>query len=70
MTLPDDIARLRAAHERLQAENTELRALVAQLQADLSAALTRIVELEQRHDDPPPFVKANRPHAPHQRPLR
>jgi len=49
-------------------ENRELRQLVAQLQHDLGLALeqltaaqARIAELEQHQQDPPPFVKPNRP---------
>jgi transposase len=49
----------KAAH--LRVENAELRALVAQLQEQLAAALARIAELEQQRRDPPPFVKPNKP---------
>ena len=41
MTLEEENARLRA-------ENAELRQLVAHLQAQLAAALTRIADLEQQ----------------------
>ena len=54
MTLADDNA-------RLVAENAELRALVTQLQEQLTVAQARIAELEQQRKDPPPFVKPNRP---------
>lgn len=54
MTLEEENARLRA-------ENTELRALVAQLQEHLAVALARIAELEQQRRDPPPFLKPNKP---------
>jgi hypothetical protein len=57
MTLEDEVASLRA-------ENAQLRALIAQLQDQLAAALARIAELEQQHQDPPPFVKPNRPPRP------
>src|SRR5438067_172960 len=46
---------------QLRGENAELRQLVAQLQAELGQARTRIAELEQQRTDPPPFVKPNRP---------
>src|SRR5215212_6578188 len=46
---------------RLVAENTELRTLVTQLQGQLTAAQARIDELEQQRQDPPPFVKPNKP---------
>lgn len=45
----------------LQAENAALREQVASLQAQLTAALARIVELERRPPDPPAFVKPNAP---------
>jgi transposase len=53
MTLEDEVAHLRA-------ENAELRALLAQLQQQLAAALAQIAELEQQRSDPPPFVKPNK----------
>lgn len=56
MTLADENA-------RLVAENAELRTLVAQLQEQLTAAQARIAELEQHRQEPPPFVKPNRPKA-------
>ena len=49
--------------ERLRAENAELRRLLAEVQAQLSAALERIAELEAQLKDrggPPAFVKPNR----------
>jgi transposase len=46
---------------RLLAENAELRTVVAQLQEQLTTALARIAELEQRPPDPPAFVKPNTP---------
>lgn len=53
--------------ERLRAENAELRRSMAEVQAQLAAALVRIAELEAqltgRHD-PPAFVKPSRPQAP------
>lgn len=56
MTLEDEVIRLRA-------ENAELQCLNTLLQEQLAAALQRIAELEQRRDEPPPFVKPNRlPH--------
>ena len=63
MTLEQEVARLRAA-------NAELRALVAQLQEQLAAALARIAELEQQPPDPPAFVKPNRPQPSHPKPAR
>src|SRR6266567_3339919 len=63
MTLEQEVARLRA-------ENAELRALVAQLQEQLAAALARIAELEQQPPDPPAFVKPNRPQPSHPKPAR
>ena len=63
MTLEDEVASLRA-------ENAQLRALIAQLQDQLAAALARIAELEQQHQDPPPFVKPNRPPRPDPTPPR
>ena len=62
-TLEDEVASLRA-------ENAQLRALIAQLQDQLAAALARIAELEQQHQDPPPFVKPNRPPRPDPTPPR
>lgn len=52
---------LAADNVRLVAENAELRALVTQLQEQLATAQKRIAELEQQRQDPPPFVKPNRP---------
>lgn len=46
---------------QLRGENAALRQLVAQLQQALAHAQQRIAELEQQRDDPPPFVKPNRP---------
>jgi transposase len=49
--------------ERLRSENAELRALLAEVQAQLKVALARIAELEaqlKQQDDPPTFVKPNR----------
>jgi transposase len=46
---------------QLRAENAELRQSVAQLQQEVAQARERIAELEQRRDQPPPFVKPNRP---------
>jgi transposase len=57
MTLEDEVILLRA-------ENTELRALVGQLQEQLAVTLARIAELEQERHDPPPFVKPNKPPRP------
>ncbi len=57
MCTPDEQSALRA-------ENAELRTLLEQTQAQLTAALARIAELEQNHGDPPAFVKPNRPKAP------
>lgn len=54
MTLEDEV-------ERLRAENTDLRAQVADLEQHLAAALARIAELEQQHRDPPAFAKPNTP---------
>lgn len=54
MTLEEEVARLRA-------ENVELRALVAQLQEQLMAALARIAELEHQRRDPPSFIKPSTP---------
>ena len=51
------IVALRGEIERLQAENTTLQAQIAQLSADLAAALKQIGK------QVPPFVKANRPKA-------
>lgn len=52
----------------LRDENGELRQLVAQLQRELGLALeqlttaqARIAELEQQRQEPPPFIKPNRP---------
>jgi transposase len=45
---------------RLRAENQELKQQLAQALEQLAAAQQRIAELEQHHDDPPPFVKPNR----------
>jgi transposase len=63
MTPAEEVARLRA-------ENAELRALVAQLQEQLAAALARRAELEQQRRDPPPFVKPNKPPRPDPKPPR
>ena len=49
--------------ERLRAENAALRGLLAEVQAQLAAALARIAELETQWDQegaPPAFVKPNR----------
>lgn len=54
MTLEEDVV-------RLGAENAELRTLVAQLQAQLAAALARIAGLEHQRRDPPSFIKPNKP---------
>ena len=54
MTLEDEV-------ERLRAVNSDLHARVGELEQALAAALARIAELEQHHDEPPPFVKPNRP---------
>ena len=56
MTLEDEVAALRA-------ENAVLR-------AQLAAALVRIAALEQQRDDPPPFVKPNRPKPAEPKPSR
>ena len=50
-----EIAAQRGEIERLQAENTALEAQIAQLSADLAAALQQIGK------QVPAFVKANRP---------
>lgn len=63
MTLEDENARLRA-------ENDELRQFVAQLQAQLAAALQRIADLEQGSPPLPSFVKPNRPKPPDSKPSR
>jgi transposase len=55
---------------QLRGENNELRQLVAQLQQELARARERIAELEQRRDDPPPFVKPNRPKSTEPKPAR
>jgi transposase len=55
---------------QLRGENAELRQLVAQLQEELAQARERIAELEQRRDDPPPFVKPNRPKSTDPKPPR
>ncbi len=55
---------------QLRGENAELRQLVAQLQAELAQARERIAELEQRPDEPPPFVKPNRPKSTDPKPKR
>ncbi|MEP7188411.1 MAG: IS66 family transposase [Roseiflexaceae bacterium] len=55
---------------QLRGENAELRQLVAQLQAELGQARTRIAELEQQRTDPPPFVKPNRPTSTEPKPKR
>ena len=54
MTLGDDNA-------RLVAENTALATRITELEQQLAAALARITELEQQRQEPPPFVKPNRP---------
>jgi len=49
--------------ERLRLENAELRALLAEVQAQLKVALARIAELEaqlNQRGDPPAFVKSSR----------
>jgi hypothetical protein len=46
---------------QLRVENPELRHLMAQLLQHLVAARQQIAELEQRRDEPPPFLKPNRP---------
>jgi len=56
MTVEDEI-------ERLGRENANLSGRVAELEQQLAAALARIAELEQQRQDPPPFVKPNRPKA-------
>src|SRR5947207_14814247 len=61
MPCPNEQELLRAENAQLRAENADLRALVGQLQEQVAAAQARIVELEQQHRDPPPFVKPNRP---------
>jgi transposase len=63
MTLEDEVQQLRA-------ENAELRALTAQLQQQLAAALARIAELEHERRDPPPFVKPNKPPRPEPQQVR
>jgi transposase len=55
---------------QLRGENAELRQLVAQLHQELAQARERIAELEQRRDDPPPFVKPNRPKSTDPKPKR
>lgn len=70
MCTPEQQSTLRAENAQLQADNTELRTLLEETQAQLTAALARIAELEQEHHDPPPFVKANRPKAPHAKPRK
>ena len=45
----------------LEEEVASLRAENATLREQLTAALSRIAELEQQHRDPPPFAKPNRP---------
>jgi len=54
MLLEDEVIRLRAENAELHRQNTLL-------QEQLAAALKRIAELEQQRDQPPPFVKPNRP---------
>ena len=59
--------------ERLEAENAELRRLLATSQEQLTAALARIVELEgelKRRTDLPKFVKRSRPKREGPRPER
>ena len=55
---------------QLRGENAELRQLVAQLHQELAQARKRIAELEQRRDEPPPFVKPNRPKSTDPKPKR
>src|SRR5262245_39290188 len=45
---------------RLRSENQELKQQLARALEQLAAAQQRIAELEQHHDDAPPFVKPNR----------
>lgn len=67
-TAREDLAALRAENAALRAEN-------AQLRADLSAALEviahleeRVAALEQRRPPSPPFVRANTPRPPAEKP--
>jgi hypothetical protein len=55
---------------QLRGENAELRQLVAQLQQELAHAQQRIDQLEQPPNDPPPFVKPNRPSSSEPKPKR
>lgn len=48
---------------RLQVENQDLKRQLAQALEQLAVAQQRIAELEQQRDDPPAFVKPNRPKA-------
>lgn len=54
MTLEEEVVRLRT-------ENQDLKQQLALALEQLAAAQQRIAELEQRRDEPPPFVKPNRP---------
>ena len=55
---------------QLRGENAELRQVVAQLQQELVHAQQRIAQLEQPPDDPPSFVKPNRPTSTEPKPKR
>lgn len=57
----EEIKALLAENERLRTEVAALQGQVVQLTSQLQAAMTRIAELEQRKNKPPPFVKRNRP---------
>ncbi len=70
MCTPDEQSILRAENAQLQAANAALQTVLEQTQAQLTAALARIAELEQEHRDPPTFVNPNRPKAPQPKPRK
>src|ERR1043165_3983890 len=61
MLRDDELALLRAENQALRTELADAQAQLAQALEQLAAAQQRIAELEQQRQDPPPFVKPNRP---------
>jgi transposase len=57
----DELAALQAENQMLREELALLHEQNASLQAQLTAALARIAELEKKPPDPPAFVKPNTP---------
>ena len=64
MVSEEAYAALQAQLAEAQAENSRLQERVADLSAQLAAALQQIGELESAKQGPPPFVKANVPERP------